>query len=183
MLCQNLMIQREVVEGDLQGTMREEERAPKILLRGIPHKRLAFAPPCRGRLQGDPARVELFPTTNVSSDALVMVLIARSLDMDFSQIPTSSQSVNQNCWMKDQTTHMELLILSSNSLDFTDYGEHVAISQLMWDFLTTSLSFDVLEILSGMLVFKPWFVVDSLLIASHSSFPYRIAIVIASAAC
>jgi hypothetical protein len=38
MLCQNLMIQKEVVEGDWQGTMREEERAPMILLGGIPHK-------------------------------------------------------------------------------------------------------------------------------------------------
>jgi hypothetical protein len=32
------MIQREVVEGDWQDTTREEERAPTILLRGIPHK-------------------------------------------------------------------------------------------------------------------------------------------------
>lgn len=38
MLYQNLMIQKEVVEGDWQGTMREEERAPMILLGGIPHK-------------------------------------------------------------------------------------------------------------------------------------------------
>jgi len=37
-LYQNLMIQREVVEGDWQGTMREEERALMILLGGIPHK-------------------------------------------------------------------------------------------------------------------------------------------------
>lgn len=38
MWCQSLMIQRGVVGGDWQVTMREEERAPMILLLEILHK-------------------------------------------------------------------------------------------------------------------------------------------------
>jgi len=46
-------------------------------------QRLAFAAPCRGRLQGDPIRVQLFPTTYVSADALVMVSYGKELGHGF----------------------------------------------------------------------------------------------------